>query len=129
MPQGPVESLQDYALRLLTELDAKQLWQKRQVKEYYVELTDIVRGYIEKRFSTQAMEITTDELLDKVQVHKELRQYQEILSDILHTADLAKFAKAQPLPQEHTEALEKARQFVATSRPVIITEPPIEKSI
>jgi hypothetical protein len=129
VPQGPVESLQEYTLRMLGELDSKQLWQKKQVKEYYVQLTDIVRNYIEQRFNTQAMEITTDELLDKVQLHRELLQYYGILADILHTADLAKFAKAQPLQQEHTEAMAKAKQFVDTSRPVIITEPPIDKKI
>ena len=127
-PQGPVESLQDKTLRLLSELDMRQLWQKNQVKEYYVELTDIIRNYIEERFHTPAMELTTDELLYKVQLHRELQPYQTLLSVILHTADLAKFAKAQPLPQEHTDAMEKAREFVNTSRPVII-ETPTEKTI
>ncbi len=127
-PQGPVETLQDKTLRLLSELDTRQLWQKNQVKEYYVELTDIIRNYIEERFHTPAMELTTDELLYKVQLHRELQPYQTLLSVILHTADLAKFAKAQPLPQEHTDAMEKACEFVNTSRPVII-ETPTEKTI
>jgi len=129
-PAGPVETLQDHTLRLLTELDAKQLWQKKQVKEYYVGLTDIVRNYIEARFQTTAMELTTDELLYKVQLHRELQPYHDALADILHTADLAKFAKAEPLPQEHTNAMDKARRFVDSSRPVIIhNEPPTEKTI
>ena len=127
-PKGPVESLTDKTLRLLSELDTRQLWQKNQVKEYYVELTDIIRNYIEERFHTPAMELTTDELLYKVQLHRELQPYQTVLSVILHTADLAKFAKAQPLPQEHTDAMDKAREFVQTSRPVII-ETPTEKTI
>ncbi len=126
-PAGPVETLQDHTLRLLSELDARQLWQKKQVKEYYVELTDIVRNYIEARFHTAVMELTTDELLYKVQLHRELQPYHSLLADILHTADLAKFAKAQPLPQEHTDAMEKAKQLVNSSRPVII-ETPIEKT-
>jgi hypothetical protein len=129
VPQGPVESLQDYTLRLLAKLDAQQLWQKKQVKEYYVELTDIIRGYIEKRFNVHTMELTTDEILDGVHQHKELLQYYDVLSDILHTADLAKFAKAQPLQQEHVAAMEKAITFVDTSRPVIIIQPPIDKTI
>jgi hypothetical protein len=128
VPAGPVETLQEKTLRLLGELEAKQLWQKNQVKEYYVALTDIVRDYIEQRFRTQAMELTTDELLYKARMHKELMRYHDILSDILHTADLAKFAKAQPLPEEHVSAMEKAKQFVATSRPVIIIENPTEKT-
>ncbi len=141
-PRGPVESLQDKTLRLLAELDSKSLWQKKQVKEYYIQLTDIVRDYIEQRFRTPAMELTTDELLEKVKVHKDLVTYYSILSDILHTADLAKFAKAEPLPQEHLDTMDKAKLFVDRSRPAPTTfelnlqdqpqtntEPPTEKTI
>ena len=127
-PAAPAESLQDKTLRLLSELDAQQLWQKNKVKEYYVALTDIVRDYIEARFHTPAMELTTDELLYKVQLHRELQPYHNLLSVILHTADLAKFAKAQPLPQEHTDAMDKAREFVRTSRPVIIVTTQTDKT-
>jgi len=123
LPQGPVETLQDYTLRLLTALEARQLWQKKQVKEYYVELTDIVRNYIEARFQTAAMELTTDEMLAKTLEIKEMQPYHDLLAQILSTADLAKFAKFQPLPQEHTDAMEKAKIFVTTSRPVIIVVP------
>ncbi|GAA4468063.1 hypothetical protein GCM10023093_24960 [Nemorincola caseinilytica] len=128
VPEGPKETLQQHSLRMLNELEAKQLWQNQQVKEYYSELTDIVRNYIEARFATPAMELTTDELLHKAQMHRDLMPYYGILSTILHTADLAKFAKAQPLPQEHTDAIDKARQLVVSSTPVI-TEPPTEKTI
>ena len=141
-PLGPQESLQDKTLRLLAELDAKSLWQKKQVKEYYIQLTDIVRDYIEQRFRTPAMELTTDELLHQVKSHKDLVTYYSILSDILHTADLAKFAKAEPLPQEHLDTMDKAKLFVDKSRPAPTTfelnsqdlqqtntEPPTEKTI
>ncbi|MCW3122529.1 MAG: hypothetical protein JWQ38_2021, partial [Flavipsychrobacter sp.] len=127
--EGPQETLQEKTLRQLTELEAKQLWQKKQVKEYYVELTDIVRSYIEQRFNTPAMELTTDELLYKAQLLKEMQPYHSPLSIILQTADLAKFAKAQPLPEEHVGAMDMAKQFVATSKPVIIIETPTEKTI
>jgi len=118
-PQVPVESLQDYYLRQLRELDARQLWQKKQVKEYYVELTGVIRNYIEARFQTPALELTTDELLYKAQFHPEMQPYLGLLTDTLHMADLAKFAKYQPLPQDHTDAMEKANQLIDTSRPVI----------
>jgi hypothetical protein len=119
-PAGPVETLQERTLRLLAELDTKQLWQKKQVKEYYVQLTDIVRNYIEERFHTPALELTTDELLYKVQHHRELQPYHGLLSGILYTADLAKFAKAEPLPQEHMAAMDNAKKLVESSKPVII---------
>ena len=127
-PKKPEISLQDRTLMLLTKLDEQQLWQKNQVKEYYVELTDIVRNYIEERFRTPALELTTDELLYKAQLHKELQPYLDILSVILKTADLAKFAKGQPLPQEHFDAMENARKFVDSSRPKpVLTETTTEQ--
>lgn len=126
-PAPPAEPLNDRMLRLLGELDKKELWQKDQVKEYYVELTDIVRSYIEERYRTPALELTTDELLDKAKVHKELRQYHDILAVILRTADLAKFAKGKPLPQEHFDAMDNARKFIESSRPVITVTPSTDK--
>ncbi len=117
-PKQPKVPLQDQVLAKLAELDARQLWQKNQVKEYYIELTDIVRSYIEERFKTHAMELTTDELLYKARLHKELQQYVSVLTVILQTADLAKFAKSQPMPQEHFDAMDNAKKFVDSSRPV-----------
>lgn len=122
-PEGPKETLHERALRELNEIERKQLWQNQQVKEYYVQLTDVIRNYIELRFNTPAMELTTDELLHKAQLHRELINYYEVLSTILRTADLAKFAKAQPLPQEHMDTLEKARQLIISSTPAITETP------
>jgi len=124
VPEGPKETLQEHALRLLSELDARQLWQNEHVKEYYVDLTDIVRNYVEERFETPVMELTTDELLDKARRHKELIPYYPTLESVLRTADLAKFAKAQPLPQEHIDAMEKAKQLIISSKPIVTEQPP-----
>jgi hypothetical protein len=90
------------------------------VKLYYSELTDILRGYIEERFKTPAMELTTDELLSKSHDHREMSAHYDELAQILHTADLAKFAKAEPLPFEHTQALEQTKQFVIATKAVIV---------
>lgn len=128
-PSAPQISLQDHTLKLLNELEAQELWQKNQVKEYYVQLTDIVRYYIEQRFRTPALELTTDELLYKAQMHRELLPYVSVLTVILQTADLAKFAKWQPLPQEHIDAIDNAKKFVATSRPPLTEQPTTEKKI
>jgi len=122
-PPPPVESLQEQAMRMFKALEEKQLWQKGQVKEYYTALTDIIRGYIEARFNTPAMELTTDELLHSARMHKEMNSHIELLSTILYTADLAKFAKAQPLPHEHTAAMENAILFVNATKPVITEIP------
>lgn len=120
-PKGPVETTQEKALRLLNELEQQQLWQAGRIKEYYIQLTEILRDYIEERFHTPAMELTTDELLQKIKMHPELRMYYDQLANILYTADLAKFAKAQPLPHEHTSTMELAKQLIINTKPVATT--------
>lgn len=121
--EGPKETLQEKAMRMLLELEAKQIWQKGQVKEYYVQLTEIVRGYVEARFDTAALELTTDELLDKARITPGIMQILPQLEMILRTADLAKFAKAQPTPAEHVASMQLAKDIITTTRPVIIENP------
>lgn len=119
-PKKPQETPYQRAIRLLNELEQQELWQQDHVKQYYTELTDIIRVYIEERFRTPAMELTSDELLVVVRRHKDMQRYNEHLSMILQTADMAKFAKAKPLPQEHTDAMEYAKQFVKGTKPADI---------
>ncbi len=111
-PPLPAISLQQKTLLELDALEAKQLWQKGKVKEYYISLTDILRDYLEARFRIHAMEQTTDELLSQTARHNQLRKYHDALATILRTADLAKFAKAQPTQPEHIQTLEATRDFV-----------------
>jgi hypothetical protein len=112
----PVEKPHQKAMRLLNELEAKQRWQQGQVKEYYSELSDITRIYLEERFGIAAMEQTTDELLATLKkqsdARAELRRLRSELKVLLRTADLAKFAKASPLPQEHIDCMTAAKEIV-----------------
>lgn len=121
---GPrVETYYERTVRLLDELDRKQLWQQNKVKEYYTELSETVRQYIEHRFQTNAMELTTEELLHKAKKHREMAVFRKSLKPLLQAADLAKFAKANPLPEEHIEALQLAKDFVRISKPKEETVP------
>ena len=54
------------AIYKLSELDEKLLWQNNKVKEYYSELTEIVRGYIERELKVPALEKTTDEIIESL---------------------------------------------------------------
>ncbi len=118
-PSLPPETMQQKYFRLLQELEQQQLWQGNQVKAYYVALTDVLRNYIEERFRTPAMELTTDEILDKARIHTDMRTHLYLLEQILRTADLAKFAKAQPLPHEHAAAMDATRKFITVTLPEI----------
>ncbi|MFW5759191.1 MAG: hypothetical protein ACOCYO_10960, partial [Bacteroidota bacterium] len=55
------------AISSLENLKAKKLWEQGYIKQYYIELTEIIRQYIEKRFEVEALEMTTPETLAALQ--------------------------------------------------------------
>ncbi len=104
------------ALNKLRALDEKKLWQQGEVKPFYSELSEIIREYLENRYSFPALESTTDEIMDRIVVSGISNKMREDLRIMLQTADLVKFAKAQPLPDEHKKFMDGSVEFVKTTR-------------
>jgi len=118
---NPEEPPHIVALRSLDEIRNEKLWQQNQVKKYYSKVTDTLRIYIQNEFHIKTMECTTDEILSKFKKHKDLipdKLYNE-LKDILNTADLVKFAKYKPLPDDNELTLKDAYIFVNATKPEI----------
>jgi len=96
----------DLAKQRLKALDGKQLIKSNRIKPYYVELTDIVRTFIEREMNIPALESTTDELMEIITDFNEsskLNIPEETLvklKQLLKEADLVKFAKSKPLLNE-----------------------------
>jgi hypothetical protein len=105
------------AERLLTELKEKKLWQQGKIKEYYSELSHILRGYLEDQFTMPALEITTDELIRVL----ENRQFESLIvaktQGLLQAADLVKFAKVEPPIEAHDTFWTDAWSIVAETKP------------
>lgn len=104
------------ALSALDELKNKKLWQNNKVKQYYTELTEIIRTYIENRFAVLAMEMTTDEITSSLQPFGIESSLVRKLREMLVLADLVKFAKANPLPDEHDKCIDIAIEFVRITK-------------
>ena len=104
------------ALEELEALRLKKLWQADRVKDYYSELTEIVREYIEAQFGVQAVEMTTDEILYGLKNVNINAQAMGKLSNTLQTADLVKFAKATPTALENDTALSYSVDFVQETK-------------
>lgn len=97
-PVSPIE----IALNQFQSLDKKQLIQQEKIKEYYIELTEIVRDYIGKDVHIPTMEVTTDELVTLLELHNKSNKIGidkdriKQLHTFLKEADLVKFAKFKP---------------------------------
>lgn len=119
-------SAYDIAIEELEQLRQKKLWQTDRYKEYYTELTDIVRRYIHHRYGIGAMEQASEDLLAEFRINKELRDKKQeisLLTSVLKLADLVKFAKWIPLADENDKAFTQTKEFIELTKDTENKEP------
>ncbi len=85
------------------------------VKLYYMELTEALRSYIEKRFGFNAKEMTTNEIVRHLYETNNEEAMTELKS-VLETADLVKFAKHKTTLTEQDQSLMSAMSYVQTTK-------------
>jgi hypothetical protein len=115
-PPPLLKPAHELALAELEQLEQQKLWQKGLIKEYYVRLTHALRQYLEWRYRVAALELTTEEAVRELGQAGLKGEAQQRLRRLLESADLVKFAKAQPAASFHAEALEQARAFIAQTQ-------------
>lgn len=112
VPEGPPKPPHEIALEALSRLEQSDLLKKRDMKLFYIELSEILRRYLGACFGVDTLDRTTWE------IHQMLREVGVSLSisdttrDILEEADLVKFAKCFPPPDVSLKRLEQTRKLV-----------------
>ena len=102
------------ALNKLQNLKKQKLWQKGELKEYYSELSLILREYTENRFNFQALELPTSDIIRNLkQLDSDLLSKLEF---VLQKADNIKYAKGLSLEQENKESMEKSKEFIQLTK-------------
>lgn len=92
----------DRAKLALQQLDESTYLENAELKDYYSDLTFIIRKYIDEKVYDRALESTTDELIDRLNLLKDGNQMDinkddiKNIETILKRADLVKFAKSAP---------------------------------
>jgi hypothetical protein len=108
----PKLSPHQLAMKEIEQIKAEKLTIKREEqKEYYTRLTDAIRKYIRERFAFNALEMTSQEIIDKLLEMKDKQAIND-LKLLFQTADLVKFAKWAPELNENDANLVKAIDFI-----------------
>lgn len=103
----------ELAIQKLNQIKQQKLWQQNRAKEYHTELTDVLREYIEKTFGIPGLEMTSEDIIANLNhLRFESKTAYTALQQILKLADLVKFAKWNPIPQENELSLSNAYLFV-----------------
>jgi hypothetical protein len=103
------------ALAELDRIAALGLPARGDYKQHYTLLVDALRHYLEARYGIEAMDRTTFELMDDLDRH---RVHVDGLRPLLDEADLVKFAKFAPSPENASGAINRAREMVMHTTPV-----------
>jgi len=111
------------ALSDLAELLAADLPAKGEVKQFYAQVSDILRRYIEERFGLRAPERTTEEFLAELGTSDALiGKHQNLLGRFLSHCDQVKFAGYLPTTSEIEKTSGLCREFILETAPASIRE-------
>lgn len=114
----PPRPAHEVALAALNRLRSQKLIEQGRFEQYYVQLSSIVRQYLENGFNLRAPEMTTEEFLTALASDRRLNMpHRRLLSEFLSQADLVKFARHLPSLKDSEAAYEAARRFIEESRP------------
>jgi hypothetical protein len=107
----------DVAMQKLSALESQGLPDGAAIDGWYVDLSAIVRRYVEDRFAIRAPELTTEEFFREARRALDLRpDHRDLLGSFLVQCDRVKFAAHRPLTAESQEALSTARRFLDETR-------------
>ena len=110
------KSPHEIAMERLEVLRGQKLWQQGEIKVFQSTLTNILREYLENRFHIQALESTTSEILGACSLIPELSDRKDQINELLHMADMVKFAKAKPPVDIHERYLDYVESFVMETK-------------
>ena len=99
------------ALSAIDKIKQSKIQNSENPKEYYTQLTDTLRKYIEERFGFSAMEMTSAEIIPRLRNTGDPVMISE-LRELFNTADLVKFAKYSTLLNENDLNLINAVNFI-----------------
>ena len=116
VPAGPAPHEQ--ALRAMTRLREKDYIEKENAEPFYVELSAIIRTYLEDRFNLRAPERTTEEFIREAANSRLLSApHQQLTRDFLEQSDLVKFARHRPGRQNMLDGLAAGETLVKETAP------------
>lgn len=103
------------ALKEIEHIKENKMSVSEDQKTYYTLLTDVLRKYIKARFGFNAMEMTSSEIISRLQQEEDRKMIDE-LNELFMTADLVKFAKYSTLINENDANLVNAIEFINTTK-------------
>lgn len=99
-------------LTKLEEVEQAAIWKDGKHKEYYSDVTDVIRRLLEYKYQIPAMEKTSDEILQSLSLSSINKNDYNQLQNLFALSNMIKFAKSSALAEENVQAMTIAKGLV-----------------
>ncbi len=114
--KAPPRPPHEIALEALERLKNSDLLDHNAFIEFYTELSEIIRQYINGRFFIVAMEMTSSEILEKLRNADLQKEQIALFERFFNFCDFVKFAKKIPAQSETENTVESAYRLINETR-------------
>jgi len=120
LPAAPALPPHELAYREMERLLASALLREGKIKQFHVELSEIVKRYLAARFGIEAMERTSWEVLEDLKAVRVGSEPQAVAREFLGGTDLVKFARYRPVEDEIRRSVDRAYRLVDLTKVVAV---------
>jgi hypothetical protein len=117
VPALPLRPAHETALEALAALERSPLLERGEVKEFHIQLSEILRRYVEGRWRVPALEMTTADITSGLTRSGAKSSVVEGFRLFLGQCDMVKFAKDRPDAGASREVLTMGRELVEETIP------------
>ncbi|HEX4385680.1 MAG TPA: hypothetical protein VH083_22120 [Myxococcales bacterium] len=118
VPEVPYD---DRALEELRRLRVEKPWARGAGRAAIFQLSEIVRGYLGTRLAFNALDLTSEELVEELKQRRLMGLDLPALAEEVQWEDLVKFAKLEPTTEECLRGVERAESIIHHTRPLRTT--------
>jgi hypothetical protein len=118
LPAAPPRPAHEIAYAELQRLLSTNLLEKGAIKEFYIELAEIIRRYLGNRYGIDTFDRTSSEILESLRMVRAPVKAMAMVSEFLSACDLVKFAKYLPDRDETRRTVESAYRLVDETKAI-----------
>ncbi len=100
------------ALEKIKKLQQKEYLKNNKFKIFYFELSEIIRGYLHRRYDIYTLERTSYEIMLDIRKIVDDKNTQKLFNNFFRDSDIVKFAKYKPTNNESKGIVERAVQLI-----------------
>jgi hypothetical protein len=115
-PAAPPRPPHEIAYAELERLLSSGLLEKGRLKEFYIELAEIMKRYLEVRFGVDTFERTTSEILEALRLARLPVRGMASTAEFFGACDMVKFARHAPPSEETRATVERAYRLIDETR-------------